>query len=105
MDNRRIADQKLVVNELESLRKLLEKPLPPSTHKPSPPANPPPEKSRPEKGYNYSIKEGDTLSAIVAALRTTGIKITSKQVMDANPGVNWNRLKVNQVIFIPSPTP
>ena len=30
-------------------------------------------------------------------------KLTQKQVMDANPGVNWSKLKINQKIFIPAP--
>jgi LysM repeat protein len=30
-------------------------------------------------------------------------KITMKQVQDANPGVNWNRLRIGQKIVIPTP--
>ena len=56
-----------------------------------------------EDGYNYSIKSGDTLSGLVSALRSQGIKVTQKQITDANPNVNWNRLKVGQTIFIPKP--
>jgi LysM repeat protein len=29
--------------------------------------------------------------------------VTQKQMMDANPGVNWNRLRIGQKIFIPAP--
>jgi TolA-binding protein len=56
-----------------------------------------------EEGYNYSIKANDTLSGLVSALRSQGIKVTQKQIMDANPNVNWNRLKVGQTVFIPKP--
>jgi prefoldin subunit 5 len=56
-----------------------------------------------EDGYSYSIKSGDTLSGLVSALRSQGIKVTQKQVTEANPNVNWNRLKVGQPIFIPKP--
>lgn len=52
-------------------------------------------------GYEYFIKDGDTLSALVKALRAQGHKVTEKTVMDANPGVNWNRLRIGQKIFIP----
>ena len=33
--------------------------------------------------------------------RAEGHKVTEKMVMDANPGVNWNRLGIGQQIFIP----
>ena len=56
-----------------------------------------------EDGYNYSIKAKDTLSGLVSALRSQGIKVTQKQIEDANPNVNWKRLMVGQTIFIPKP--
>jgi LysM repeat protein len=57
----------------------------------------------PENGYEYSIKSGDTLDKILRDLRAHGMKLTQKQVMDANPGVNWSKLKIGQKIFIPAP--
>jgi LysM repeat protein len=39
----------------------------------------------------------------VAALQKQGLKVTQKQIMDANPGVNWSKLRIGQKIFIPSP--
>jgi LysM repeat protein len=57
----------------------------------------------PENGYEYTVLEGDTLSRIVAALNKQGIKLTSKQIADANPSVNWNRLPIGQKVFIPAP--
>ena len=56
--------------------------------------------SPPEKGYTYKIKDGDTLLRIVTDLRAQGYKITQKQVIEANAGVNWNRLKIGQTVFI-----
>src|SRR5262249_60566960 len=65
-----------------------------------------PEPSTPPKeSYSYKIKEGDTLVRIVTDLRAQGYKITQKQIMDANAGVNWKRLKVGQTVIIPGPTP
>ncbi|MFM1767537.1 MAG: hypothetical protein RJA22_66 [Verrucomicrobiota bacterium] len=55
----------------------------------------------PGKGYKYAIKSGDTLSALVKALRADGHKVTERMIMDVNPGVNWNRLRVGQDVFIP----
>ncbi len=56
----------------------------------------------------YTIKDGDTLSVIVHAYNTDfkskGWKtITLKMAMDANPNVDWARLRVGQKIIIPRP--
>jgi LysM repeat protein len=57
----------------------------------------------PQKGYNYPIKAGDTIAAIAKAYREQGIKVTTAQILAANPGLNPNRLKTGQTIFIPQP--
>jgi LysM repeat protein len=57
----------------------------------------------PQKGYNYQIKAGDTIAAIAKAYREQGIKVTTSQILAANPGLNPNRLKTGQTIFIPQP--
>lgn len=57
----------------------------------------------PEKGYEYVIKSGDTISAIIAAYKDQGIKITDKDILKANPGLVPEKMKVNQKIFIPAP--
>jgi vacuolar-type H+-ATPase subunit E/Vma4 len=61
-----------------------------------------------EKGFVYKIQDGDSLSAIVKAynadFKSKGMKtISLKQAMDANPEVDWNRLRVGQKITIPKP--
>lgn len=61
-----------------------------------------------ENGFRYSVKEGDFLDAIVAAynaeFQKKGMKtISVQQAKDANPGVDWNRLKIGQKIVIPHP--
>ncbi len=61
-----------------------------------------------DNGLSYTIQDGDTLSAVVQAynkkFQADGMKkITMKQVQDANPGVNWNRLRIGQKIVIPTP--
>jgi TolA-binding protein len=110
VDKKRLADGERIAKTFEDLRKLiLEKPTsarapgidtrtsPVDTRPPAGGPTPPPS----NKGYKYAIRSGDTLSALVTALRKEGHKVTSKIIMDANPGVNWNRLKVGQEIFIP----
>ena len=57
----------------------------------------------PQKGFEHVIERGQTLSAIVEAFRSKGIKVTLKQVLDANPNINEKKLAVGQKIFIPLP--
>ena len=66
-------------------------PRPPVAHPPGPT----------EKGFEYKIKSGDRLQKIVAALKAQGFKATEKQIMEANPTVDWSKLKIDQKIFIP----
>jgi LysM repeat protein len=56
-----------------------------------------------DKGYEYVVQSGDTISVIVQAYRDKNIKVTVDQVLKANPGLNPNKLKVGQKIFIPQP--
>jgi LysM repeat protein len=126
VDRKRQADNDLVLAQLKGLGAKLALPIqkPGATEKPgagagstgkpfgAPPLNnalnPTGDGSKstpavPESGYEYSIKSGDTLDKILRDLRAHGMKLTQKQVMDANPGVNWNKLKIGQKIFIPAP--
>ena len=57
----------------------------------------------PQKGYDYTIAAGDTISAIAKAYRAQGVKVTSEQILAANPGLNPNSLIVGKKIFIPDP--
>jgi phage tail protein X len=59
--------------------------------------------SGPQKGYDYAIAAGDTVSAIAKAYRAQGVKVTSSQILAANPGLNANGLIVGKKIFIPDP--
>ena len=114
VDKKRQADNELVIAQFKALGKGLSKSVQPKEPA-APTANkieaakvdPPPQNNNapPEKGYTYKIKDGDTLVRIVTELRNQGFKVTQKQVMDANPKVNWNRLKIGQSVFIPEPMP
>jgi LysM repeat protein len=108
VDRKRLDDAENVRAELVKLRKILEAPLPQSrksaTNAPKdvPVATP---STTPEKGFEYIVKSGDTLDAIVLACREKNIKVTVPQVLKANPGLKAERLKVGQKIFIPAPQP
>lgn len=96
LDKSRESDKKLILEQLEKLGASLKNLR---VHTPSPPK----ETATAEKGYEYVVQPGDTLSKIVKAYNDAGIKVTLKQVQDANPGLNPNALKVGQKIFIPAP--
>jgi septal ring factor EnvC (AmiA/AmiB activator) len=99
VDRARLADQENVMKEFARLRKellgTLTKPPKSNSPAPTPPVS--------EKGFEYSIREDDTLSKLVFALNKQGVKVTQKQIEQANPNVNWNKLQINQKIFIPAP--
>jgi LysM repeat protein len=107
VDRKRLEDYDKIRAELLKLGKTLSAPGP--TSKKSPPIAPADapileKPSSPEKGYKYTIQKNDTLSIIVQAYREKNIKITTDQILKANPGLNPNRLRVGQEIFIPAPT-
>lgn len=56
-----------------------------------------------EKGYEYEIAAGDTLSTIAEAYRTKGVKVTVADLLNANPGLKERSLKIGQKVFIPAP--
>jgi LysM repeat protein len=58
----------------------------------------------PQSGHPYVIKNGDTLAAIAKAYRDAGVKtVTTKKILEANPGLDANKLIVGKTIFIPDP--
>lgn len=114
VDNKRRADNEKVLGELSKLaRQMAETPVvpPPVVRNPAPAPSqssahnpePRPASNIPEKGIEYVIKQNDTLSGIVAACRAKELKVTQKLLREANPDVNWDRLRVGQKIFIPIP--
>ena len=105
VDRKRIADSELVQKQLEKIRQALDRPIPQPKKLTSAPArdNPAPEKpARPEQGVEHVIKQGETLSAIVQGCREQKIKVTQKQILDANPGLKADLMIPGKKIFIPA---
>jgi LysM repeat protein len=111
VDKKREEDKQAIAEEIRKsiaeLKHALADGSPPSRVSSSKPAAPA-ESPDTEKGFVYKIQEGDSLSAIVKAYNadftSKGMKtISVKQAMEANPGVDWNRLRVGQKIVIPRP--
>jgi beta-lactamase regulating signal transducer with metallopeptidase domain/LysM repeat protein len=56
-----------------------------------------------DKGFEYVIQKGDTLSIIAQAYKEKNIKVSNDDILKANPGLKAEKLKVGQKIFIPAP--
>jgi len=108
VDDKRISDNEKTLAEIARLGKTLS--TPPKSYSPPPPAssgkpNVEPKTGVTEKGFEYTIRSGDNPRVIAQALAKQGMKITSQQIIAANPSVDWQKLQIKQKIFIPAPTP
>jgi len=106
VDRKRLEDAEKVRTELLKLRDVLRAPLTP-TKKAAPTKSPKDTATAPlsDKGFEYAIQSGDTLEAIVQAYKEQNIKVTVAQILNANPGLKAERMRVGQKIFIPAPQP
>jgi phage tail protein X len=100
MDKKRQDDNDLILKQIASLGKVSSGSS--SSHHSSPNISPP-TASGSQKGYEYAVVAGDTVSAIAKAYRAQGVKVTTAQILAANPGLNANGLTVGEKIFIPDP--
>lgn len=108
IDQKRQADRELILKKIEELGKIAATPAPVHHHTASVPKTDStdettPADSTPQKGYEYKVQAGDTLSAIAKAYKEKGVKVTTSQIMKANPGLSPNSLYVGKTIFIPDP--
>lgn len=92
VDRKRASDRELILNEIRKLGKSIS--LSPT---------PAPSSSADRDGWEYEIKQGDTLSALVTYLREQkGMKITVDDILKANRGLKPTSMKVGDKVFIPS---
>lgn len=111
IDKKREADKDLILKEIERLGKTMSTPPPSSgrdtrEHDHPRPATTDSGSSTPnvdQTGFYYVIKKDDSLSLIAQAYREQGIKVTTKQIQEANPDMNPGKLIVGKKIFIPAP--
>jgi len=106
IDKKRQEDRTLILKEIEKLGKISGG----SASGRKPPVvttttteNPVSIGTGPQKGYDYTIQRGDTLLAIAKAYREQGIRVTTDQILKANPGLDAKNLIVGKKIFIPAP--
>lgn len=110
IDQKRQDDRKLILDQLEKLAKATASsgghraaytpPTPADTDNSAPSPAP----TVPQNGHPYTIASGDTLAAIAKAYRAQGVKVTVKEILEANPGLDANKLYVGKRIFIPDPS-
>jgi LysM repeat protein len=109
VDEKRVKDNELIAQKLEKLAKTLTASPPKKTSLAPPPVTTPTtgvggQPTSPEKGFDYVVKSGDSLSAIAKAYSAElKAKVTVKQILDANPGLKPEKMKEGQKIFIPAP--
>lgn len=103
VDRKRAEDRELILEEIKKLGKAITAGAGRAPKISDEPRSGGDKPSGPEKGYEYVIQSGDTLSTVVAAYREKGVKVTLDQVLKANPNLKPESLKVGQKVFIPAP--
>ena len=102
VDRKRESDNQLIQDTLVKLQKSLTTPQSPAPKNPKT-ETPPAASTNSDKAIEYTVQKGDRLDLILKSARDQGVKVTQKQIKDANPSINWDRLRVGQKIFIPLP--
>lgn len=106
VDRKRLDDYEKIRDELKSLGKSLAAPAPPvrkTTPASLPDTTSSDKASGSDKVFEYTVKRGDTLSLIAQAYRDNNFKVTTEQILKANPGLKPDKLRVGQKIAIPAP--
>ena len=107
IDKKRQADRELILDQIKQLGKVAGGvPVKTRTKPAVAPATTPDETAAPtmpQKGYEYTVKAGDTIGLIAKAYRDQGVKVTSTQILKANPGLDATKLYVGKKVFIPDP--
>jgi LysM repeat protein len=106
IDQKRQDDRNLILKQLEKLGKGNVPTSHRSSSETAPPAdtaNAAPAPVGPQTGHPYIIASGDTLAAIAKAYREQGVKVSVKDILAANPGLDATKLYVGKKIFIPDP--
>jgi LysM repeat protein len=107
IDQKRQDDRDLILKQLEKLGKISVSTSHRSSSETAPPTdteNAAPAPVGPQTGHPYMIASGDTLAAIAKAYREQGVKVSVKDILAANPGLDPTKLYVGKKIFIPDPS-
>jgi nucleoid-associated protein YgaU len=104
IDQKREEDKELILKEITRLAKTISTPAAGPQRKPVADTTPATGGEKSYEGYEYVVKSGDTLMAIVSAYKEQGIKVTVEQIVKhpLNAKLDPNKLRVGQKIFIPA---
>jgi TolA-binding protein len=114
VDKKRETDKEVISEQIKKAIGDVEKAVLKAGSRSAPPKDSRPQRvddiqaATPDKSYSHTIEDGETALAILQAynkkFKSDGLKtIKLKQLEDANPGVDWKRLKIGQKIVIPAP--
>ncbi len=105
VDRKRQSDnEKVLATVTSEMKKILaERPSGSPRGNPTTATSPP--RPATERGYEYTVQANDNAAVIASKYGKQGVKVTAKQIIDANPGVNWTKLKIGQKVFVPAPAP
>ena len=101
VDRKRSADKELILKEIRSIAKSSIRNIATTPQHKKP--------VRPQKGFDHTVQNGETISAIISAyneqLKKDGVKkrITLNSVLKANPKLNPRSIQIGQNLFIPDP--
>jgi hypothetical protein len=103
IDQKREADKDLILKEVAKLAKGVPVPANPSP-KPKADVTLPADADKNYEGYEYVMKEGDTLSAVATAYREKGVNVKVNDILKhpLNAKLDPNKIPVGQRIFIPA---
>jgi TolA-binding protein len=103
LDKQRKADMALI---METIHAAAAAPISHGgTPKPPPADHGTPGVNADQSGFYYIVKKDDSIGLIAQGYRDQGIKVTSKEIEDANPNINPAKLRVGMKIFIPAKEP
>jgi hypothetical protein len=103
IDEKREADKKLILKEIENLGKLIASSPGGRAKGGGTPPDGPKAGGGAERGYEHTVAAGDTISTIALAYRERGVKVTVDQILKANPGLVPEKMQVGQKVWIPEP--
>lgn len=100
VDRKRMEENKNVAKQLQDIGAMITK----EARRPTPaPVETKADKPVNEKGYSYTVQSGDTLSMIVQTYRENNVKVSTEQILKANPKLKPEKMKVGDKIWIPAP--
>ena len=99
IDKKRQDDYELIQKNIQALGKTFTTTLNKVATAP-PPA--PAQSSGPDKAFEYTVRPGDTVSAIAKAYTDQGYKVTVDQILKANPGLKPESMQVGTKLLIPA---